>query len=83
MYLDSYNNLGICYKNVDNYNQAIECFEKIEKEKPTDSSVKFNLAVCYLRMVKRMARNKKNQNAMLLKENFLKTKQLFESVLKA
>ncbi len=67
LYLDSYNNLGICYKNIENYAQAIECFEKILKERSSEESVKFNLAVCYLRVVRRMLKSSKTQNIMLVK----------------
>lgn len=72
---DSYYGLGMCYKNLNRVEKAIEAFEKAKKIREMDFSICYELGVCYLvtgeiclaikHLVKSLKLNPKNLNAQI------------------
>ncbi|MDD3437143.1 MAG: tetratricopeptide repeat protein [Candidatus Gastranaerophilales bacterium] len=72
---DAYYGLGICYKNLNKFQKAIEALEKARKIREMDFSICYELGVCYLlsgeiclamqNLVKSLKLNPKNINAQI------------------
>lgn len=72
---DSYYGLGMCYKNLNRIDKAIDAFEKAKKIRAMDFSIYYELGVCYLvsgkicpamkNLVKSLKLNPKNLNAQI------------------
>lgn len=72
---DSYYGLGICYKNLNKLDKAIDALEKAKKIREMDFSIYYELGVCYLitgevcasvkNLVKAIKLNPKNLNAQI------------------
>lgn len=72
---DSYYGLGMCYKNLNRVDKAIQAFEKAQKIREMDFSICYELGVCYLvtgeiclamkNLVKSLKLNPKNLNAQI------------------
>lgn len=72
---DSYYGLGICYKNLNRIDKAIDAFEKAKKIREMDFSICYELGICYMisgeicramkNLVKSLKLNPKNLNAQI------------------
>jgi tetratricopeptide (TPR) repeat protein len=72
---DSYYGLGICYKNLNRIDKAIEALEKAKKIREMDFSIYYELGVCHLlngdvcsatkNLIKSLKLNPKNINAQI------------------
>ena len=53
LYEDTLINMGICYKNMGQYDKAIEIFDKAIKGNLTDESGWFNKGMCYFKILQK------------------------------
>lgn len=51
LYYDAYLNQGICFKNLQLFDKAVECNDKAIQISPNDESGHFNKAMCILKKI--------------------------------
>lgn len=79
LFVNSLINLGICYKLTDQFEKAIECYERAKKIEPNDEVIIYNQAMAYMALIQAINIDIFHE---VSKEKALKAEPLFKLLLK-